>query len=368
MMESDHTAAVAYERQILVTEGPHHVGGAYFAVEHVVERQRRRAGERMVRESQRREAFDRAATVGDRARVGTWLISRERARVDAAASGQLDLTHRETLHALRVDLAAGRIGAVLVSAALIRLPDIPTLSALVRDFPSNPVVGFVAEAEEAQALAGALAFGQAGVAVLVDARSAAGWSALRSAFDGRRLADPFMQRAVRELTGSASGTTGDVACTAGWVRFLAAAFSPRVTSAKQVASSLGVVCSTLTSRFYRAGLPSPKRYIGHARLVWAARLGETPGLSISAIAHRLDASSPQSFGRTVRTMLGVTAADFRRQFNGEAMLARFRAEFVEPYRETVRIFDPLTVSQAEREQVRRKRSTHRGLTIAGRAA
>lgn len=368
MADIDPAAVLAYERHILATEGPCHVGGAYYANEYDAERQRRLIAERMVRESLRREAIDRAAAVAGRVRVGTWLAPRERARVDVAAGGQLDLTHRETPHALRGDLTTGRIDAALVSAALVRLPDVPTLSALVRDFPANPVVGFVAEVEEAQALAGALAFGQAGIVTVVDARNATGWSALRSAFNGRQLADPFIQGAVRELTGRANGTTDEATCTTGWMRFLAAAFSPRVATAKQVAASLGVCCSTLTSRFYRAGLPSPKSYVAHARLVWAARLGETPGLSISAIAHRLDASSPQSFGRTVRTMLGVTASDFRRQFDGAAMLARFRAEFVEPYRETLRTFDPLTVSQAEREQMGRKRSARRGLAIAGRAA
>ena len=368
MKESDRAAVRDYERHILATEGPYHVEGRYLANEYDAERQRHFAAVRMVCESQRRAAFDRTATLAARARVGTWLASRERARVDVATSAQLDLTHRDTLHAIRADLATGRIDAALVSAALVRLADVPTLSAIVRDFPASPVVGFVAEVEEPQALAGALALGQAGVAVLIDARTPAGWSTLRSAFDARRLADPFVQRAVRELTSAGDAQINEAACTAGWARFLAATFSPRAATAKQVAEALGVGCSTLTSRFYRAGLPSPKCYVAHARLVCAARLGETPGLSISAIADRLDASSPQSFGRTVRTMLGVTAADFRRRFDGEAMLARFRAELVEPYRETLRTFDPLTLSQAEREGMARKRSARRGLGIAGRAA
>jgi AraC-like DNA-binding protein len=368
MKESDRAAVRDYERHILATEGPYHVEGRYWASEYDAERQRHFAAVRMVCESQRRAAFDVGATVAARARVGTWIAPRERARVDVAAGAQLDLAHRETLRAIRGDLTTGRIDAALVSAALVGLADVPTLSAIVRDFPGNPVVGFVAEVDEPRALAGALAFGQAGVAALVDARTPAGWSTLRSAFDGRRLADPFVQRAVRELTSRADATASEAACTVGWVRFLAATFSPRVATAKQVAASLGVCCSTLTSRFYRAGLPSPKCYIAHARLVWAARLGETPGLPISAIAHRLDASSPQSFGRMVRTMLGVTASEFRRTFDGEAMLARFSAELVEPYRETLRTFDPLTVSQAEREEMGRKRSARRGLAVAGRAA
>ena len=366
MSESDRAAVLAYERHILATEGPHHVGGAYYASESDAEQRRRWTAERMVRESLRRAAIDAAAVAG-RARIGTWLTPRERARVDVAAGDQLDLTHRETLHALRADLTTGRIHAALVSAAVIRLHDVPALSAIVRDFPANPVVGFVVEVDEAQALAGTLALGRAGVAGVIDARNAAGWSALRSAFDGQHVADAFVQRAVRELTGSAS-EANEASCTTGWARFLSATFSPRVATAKQVAALLGVCCSTLTSRFYRADLPSPKCYVAHARLVWAARLGETPGLSISAIAHRLDASSPQSFGRTVRTMLGMTAADFRRNYDGAGMLDRFRAELVEPYRETLRTFDPLIVSRTEREQMNRTRSTRRALTIAGRAA
>jgi len=95
------------------------------------------------------------------------------------------------------------------------------------------------------------------------------------------------------------------------------------------------------SRFYRAGLPSPKRYLALARLVWAARLGETPGLSISAIAHRLDASSPQSFHRAVRTLTGRSASEFRRTTTGAAMLDRYCAALVAPYRATLRTFDPL---------------------------
>lgn len=366
MKESDRAAVLAYERHILATEGPCHVGGAYYANESDADQQRRWTAERMVRESVRRTAFD-AAAVSRHARVGTWLTPRERARVDVAAGNQLDLIHRETSHALRGDLTTGRIDAALVSVAVVRPSDVPALAAILRDFPAHPVVGFVADVDDSHALAATLTLGRAGVADVIDVRSATGWSALRSAFDGGRLADPFVQRAVRELTGNAS-EAGEGWCTAGWSRFLAAAFSPRVATAKQVAALLGVFSSTLTSRFYRSGLPSPKCYVAHARLVWAARLGETPGLSISAIAHRLDASSPQSFGRTVRTMLGVTAAEFRRRYDGAAMLQRFRAELVEPYRETLRTFDPLTVSQAEREQMSRTRSTRRALTTTGRAA
>ena len=244
----------------------------------------------------------------------------------------------------------GHIDAALVSASLLRVPHALFLSTIVRDFPGNPIVGLVSEMDEPRALAAVLALGRAGLQSVVDVRTVAGWSALRAAFDAGRLHDVFMQRAVRELS---MGGDRQPPCSSGWSRFLVAAFSPRMMSAKCVAASLGVTCSTLTSRFNRAGLPSPKRYIAHAHLVWAARLGETPGLTIGAIADRLDASSPQSFGRMVRNLVGMTAAEFRRRFDGESMLVRFRAELVEPYRDRLATFDPLTPMAADARQCSR---------------
>ena len=120
-----------------------------------------------------------------------------------------------------------------------------------------------------------------------------------------------------------------------------AAFAPRTRSAKQLAAALGVHPSTLMSRFYRAGLPSPKTYVTYVRLVWAAHLGESPALSIGDIADRLQASSPQSFSRTVRSVLALTPGELRRGYDGGAMLERFRDQLIAPYRETLRTFDPL---------------------------
>ena len=79
----------------------------------------------------------------------------------------------------------------------------------------------------------------------------------------------------------------------------------------------------------------------HARLARAARLLENPGCTLAAAADLLDYSSAQSFGRHVRTQLGVGAAEFRRSFDSAAMLARFQEELVLPHRERLRVFSPL---------------------------
>ena len=104
--------------------------------------------------------------------------------------------------------------------------------------------------------------------------------------------------------------------------------------------SLGVVPSTFMSRFFRAGLPAPKRYLATVRLVRAARLFENPGLSITHVANHLEYSSPQSFSRHVHTVLRCGAVEFRRKYNGEGMLEHMRQTLVLPYIDVLRRFEP----------------------------
>jgi hypothetical protein len=70
-----------------------------------------------------------------------------------------------------------------------------------------------------------------------------------------------------------------------------------------------------------------------------------------------------------RRLVGISAGEFRRRFDGVAMLERFRANLIDPYRETLRTFDPLTESQGERAKTRRwEDSPHSGQNITGSAA
>jgi AraC-like DNA-binding protein len=130
---------------------------------------------------------------------------------------------------------------------------------------------------------------------------------------------------------------------AGCLRFFELIFAraERVTTIRQLAAQLGLVTSTLMSRFFRNRLPAPKQYLAVARLVHAARLFENPGLSVANVANHLDYSSPQSFGRHVKMMTGYTASDFRQQYDGEGMFEWFRARLVTPYLEQLRRFDPI---------------------------
>jgi AraC-like DNA-binding protein len=62
---------------------------------------------------------------------------------------------------------------------------------------------------------------------------------------------------------------------------------------------------------------------------------------VADVAYRLDYSSPQSFGRHLRAMLGVSASEFRHRFPFDVALSRYVDLLISPYREALRSFRPL---------------------------
>ena len=124
--------------------------------------------------------------------------------------------------------------------------------------------------------------------------------------------------------------------------------APATAIARQLAHHARLRPSTLMSRFSRAGLPSPKTYIAAIRLLYAAQYFEHDGLSITDVAYRLECSSPQSFGRHLRAMLGITPGEFRRRFTFDAAADRFVAALIDPYRLEWQAFRPLEVGRPGR--------------------
>jgi AraC-like DNA-binding protein len=270
------------------------------------------------------------------AAVATVLTPAERLRVDAAGEGLYRTIHRDSVEDVIRDLKERRAGAVLVSVA--RCCDSQAASrmaAVVREFPRVPAVALLTQFESESARA-VLALGRCGVSQLVDVRQPTGWRELRAALMADR-GDEIRRFALGQLAADLAGAPEDC-----W-RFFESLFGngTGVSTVRALSRQLCVLPSTLMSRFFRAGLPAPKRYLAFARLVRAARLFENPGLSIANVANHLDYSSPQSFGRHVRTLMGMTALEFRRHYDGEGMLHCFREQLVLPYVTTLRRFRPL---------------------------
>jgi AraC-like DNA-binding protein len=268
--------------------------------------------------------------------VSTILTMEERLRVDAAGQGLYRTFHRDSVEDVLRDLKSHQVGAILVSVNQYRPQEASRVAKLVREFPNIPAVALLTDVQRSTPQA-VLALGHCGVRTLIDVRDPSGWRDLRNVL----LSDPMS--AIQRL--ATTMVTDDLRSAPEDCRrfFLSIFLTPaRVCTVRMLAKTLQVLPSTLMSRFFRAHLPAPKRYLAVARLVRAASLFENSGLSVANVANQLDYSSPQSFGRHVRTLLGITAVQFREQYDGQGMLERFRAELITPHLSVLRAFSPLS--------------------------
>jgi AraC-like DNA-binding protein len=268
--------------------------------------------------------------------VATLLTPAERLRVDAAGEGYYRAVHRDSVDDVIDDIKSHQASAILISVACATT-HATRVASLVREFPRVPAVALLSELESRTPHA-VLALGHSGIRRLVDVRLPAGWRELRGAL----MADTGengQRTALGQLAIDLAGVPEDC-----WF-FFETLFtcSPRVANVKLLGRHLGVLPSTMMSRFFRAGVPAPKHYLAMVRLVRAARLFENVGFSIANVAMHLDYSSPQSFGRHIRTMLNMTAGEFRISYDGAGMFSRFREELVLPYLSNLQLLHPVAV-------------------------
>jgi AraC-like DNA-binding protein len=263
------------------------------------------------------------------------LLPLERQRVDAAGEGCYRALHRESLDEAVRDLRERRAGAVLLSVMRCATGETARLAAVVREFPQSPAVALLSSSDGSVPQT-VLALGRSGIRTLVDVRTAGGWRELREVLRTEAVGE-IERLALARLAVDLSGVADDC-----WMFFETVLRDARtISTVRALSRRLGVVPSTLMSRFFRLGIPAPKRYLAYVRLMRAAKLCENPGLSLATIANHLDYSSPQSFGRHVRTVLKMSAGEFRRRYDGEGMLERFRSELIAPYKTQLALLRPL---------------------------
>lgn len=267
--------------------------------------------------------------------VTTVLTPAERIRVDAAGEGLYRSIHRDSVDDVVRDVREARAAAIVLSVSYCERTPSEPVATMVREFPRVPTLALLSELgpRTPQTL---LSLGSSGVRRLIDVRDGSGWRLLRSALTDE-CGNTVQRLALGRLSQDLAGASADC-----W-RFFEALFLslPHVCTVRRLALNIGILPSTLMSRFFRAGLPAPKRYLAMARLVRAAHLFENHGFSVANVANHLEYSSPQSFGRHVRTMLRMTAVDFRDRYDGAGMLDRFREELVIPYANSIRQLTPL---------------------------
>lgn len=278
--------------------------------------------------------------------VATILTPAERSRVDAAGEGLYRSIHRDSVDDVIRDVREARAHAVVVSVSYCERTSANPVATMVREFPRVPTLALLSELGPRTPHT-LLTLGTSGVRRLVDVRDASGWRTLRSALTDE-CGNSIQRFALGKLADDLGGAPDDC-----W-RFFEALFlsPPGVTTVRKLARNLGVFPSTLMSRFFRAELPAPKRYLAMARLVRAAHLFENQGFSIANIANHLEYSSPQSFGRHVNSVLGLSAHEFRTRYDGAGMLDRFRSDLVIPHASVLRRLRPLAHAMTPIQLVR----------------
>ena len=260
----------------------------------------------------------------------------ERTRIDAAGTGLFYAIHRETVADAHAELKRRPVSAVVVSVTRCGHDAERRIASVVREFPMVPTVALLGTALPAPETLMQLV--QAGVTRLVDVRVPAGWMRLRHLLT-EEAAQEVERRTLLAVRGEVGEAPADV-----W-RFFEAVLDRHdpAHTVRDLCGRLGVVPSTLMSRFFRARLPAPKRYLAYARLLRAARLFEDPGHSVADVAIALRYSSPQSFSRHLRLYFGIPAGQFRREMTSERMLERWMAELVRPHLAALRTLRPLAL-------------------------
>jgi AraC-like DNA-binding protein len=312
--------------------------------------------------------------------VSTMLTAPERSRVDAAGIGLYETLHRDSIDEVTRDVRHRGVGAILLSVNCCHtgtgVPVASRVASIVRDFPRVTAVALLTDADR-HAPAALLSLGRSGIRTLIDARIPAGWSALRDVLSRR------VDRASHVEGVAASRLGHDLRdAPLDCQRFFTALFTApaRFTTVRALSYALEVTPTTLVSRFARKGLPSPKAYLATARLTRAAAMLEDPAASIAMVAAHLEYSSSQSFGRHLQLRLQLTPSAFRKLFDGERMLERFRSTLVLGYLPALQTFSPLTppvitpasangvTARTDALAVARGRSAHGRSPVAGRRA
>lgn len=116
--------------------------------------------------------------------------------------------------------------------------------------------------------------------------------------------------------------------------------SPRVTSTRAFGRCIGVRASTLTSRFFRARLPSIKTYLAMFRLLHVAAHLEDTKTSVAAVSRVLNFSSPQALSRHIQITFGMSAVAFR-QIGFQGLLTHIIRQLFTPFQRELSARTPL---------------------------
>jgi AraC-like DNA-binding protein len=268
------------------------------------------------------------------ATVVTMLEPTLRTSIDGATDDAFTKVHvtsvSEAFAAVRLHSAR----ALLLSPSIARHQGLSEIARLVGKSPGVIVIAVLGD-DWTSAHQSLLDLGACGVRHVVNLAERGGWNQLRA------LVDSAGGHATAVIVKSILSSLEDATDESRHFFATLVHLAPTIGNVKTLASAFGVESSTLMSRFFRASLPAPKAYLSMTRLLYAASYFETPRVSIPDVAYRLNYSSPQSFGRHVRMLLGLTAGEYRREYTLTTALDHYTQRLILPHQEMFRVFRPI---------------------------
>ena len=295
--------------------------------------------------AKRRHSVQHRLLEADRVTIVTLLEPELRSAIDAATDGSLGKVHVESPSQAAQAVREHSPTALLLSPTIASRYSAAQIGSLVaRSIGTVPVAVLGADWPTAQR--SLLVLGRCGVRQLVNLAQRDGWDQLRKLM--HETAGDCRIVVFRQLLIAAKDSTDE------FKAFLATLvrMAPGTATVRTLATGMGVEPSTLMSRFYRARLPAPKKYLVMTRLLYASWFLEEPRVSVAAASDALLYSSPQSFGRHLRSTLGLSTGQFRREMPLRLALEHYRSRLLEPYRQTLSWFRPLPPEFLARETER----------------
>ena len=290
----------------------------------------------------RRPVFRRKPVDTDKGSVVTLLEPELRSAIDAATGGSVGKVHVESPSQAANAVREHSPTALLLSPTIASRYSDAQIGSLVAQSLGTVTVA-VLGSDWPTAQRSLLDLGRCGVRQLVNLAQRDGWDQLRKVI--YETAGDCRVVVFRQLLIAAQDSTDE------FKGFLATLvrMAPGTATVRKLSRGMGIEPSTLMSRFFRARLPAPKKYLVMTRLLYAAWFLEEPRVSVAAASDALLYSSPQSFGRHLRTTLGLTTGQFRREMPLRLAIEHYRSRLLEPYRETLTWFRPLPPQLVARE-------------------
>jgi AraC-like DNA-binding protein len=224
--------------------------------------------------------------------------------------------------------------ALILSISAMCPVDCSRVDDLLRLSPGVPRIAVVIDTDAGDS--GNLSrLGAMGVRRVIDLRGREGWGALRRLLSTEpRFSEAEIRGVVHEAIGECSQSTRHFFDTL----FRVASYTSK---ANGLAAHLDTHPSTLASRFYRRGLPSPKDYLSATRILFASSLFADREMSVTGVANQLRYSSPQTFQRHIRARFGQSVGAFRYTYSFRRTKDLYLSELIVPYAAQFRTFEPL---------------------------